>query len=73
MMRLKKINPKNKCFTRFSVLTFNAHGHVSLAQILMKNEFQSKLPKYVKQRSFLLANKGFLYQKYFWIHLIREQ
>lgn len=25
----------------------------------MKNEFQSKLPKYVKQPSFLLVNKGF--------------
>lgn len=30
----------------FFVLVFNAHAHVSLAQMLMKDEFQSKLPKY---------------------------
>ncbi|XP_074719638.1 uncharacterized protein LOC141941208 [Strix uralensis] len=59
IMSLKKINPKNVCFTPFFfVLTFSARAHVSLAQILMKNEFQSKLPKYVKQPSFLLANKS---------------
>lgn len=45
-------------FFFFFVLTFNAHAHVSLAQMLMKNEFQSKLPKYVKQPSFLLANNS---------------
>lgn len=37
----------------FLVLTFNAHAHVLLAQRLVEIEFQSKVPKYVKQPSFL--------------------
>lgn len=34
----------------YFVLVFNAHAHVSLAQMLMKDEFQSKLPKYILSR-----------------------
>lgn len=31
----------------FFVLAFNAHAHASLAQMLLKDEFQSKLLKYI--------------------------
>lgn len=40
------------------MLPFSAHGHVSLEQMFMKDEFGDKLPKYVEQPSFLLVNKS---------------